>query len=198
MTDERVKIISDTTLSDGWTRLSRYDLDYTDQNGATHRVRREIYHRGEASAILLYDRKRDCVVFVKQFRLPAYLADAPAWMLEVPAGIVDEGTPEDTIIREAMEETGYRVRDANFLFRAFMSPGSFMERVNFYYALVDADDRVETGGGLEDEHEDIEVLEVPLADAFSMIENGEIFDAKTIMLLQWAALNREKLSGTKE
>lgn len=192
MTDasSRLKIIKDETLSNGWTRLSRLELDYTDRRGETHRLQREIYHRTQAACILLYDEVRDAVVLVRQFRLPAHLAGEPSWMIEVPAGLLDDQHAEAAIRREALEETGYRLRDVRFLFKALMSPGAITEIVHFFYAAVDESDRLEDGGGLDDEHEDIEVMEVPLARALAMIESGEIFDAKTIMLLQWLSLNR--------
>ncbi|MFB9951154.1 NUDIX domain-containing protein [Rhizobium puerariae] len=188
-TNERVRIVSDKTLSDGWTRLSGYELDYTDRNGATHRLHREVFHRTPAACILLYDAKRDKVVLVRQFRLPAHIAGEPAWMIEVPAGLLDEDHPEDAIRREAMEETGYRLREVRHLFKALTSPGSVTELVHFFYAPVDLSDRIDDGGGLAEEHEDIEVIELPLAAALDMIESGGIIDAKTIMLLQWAAMN---------
>jgi ADP-ribose pyrophosphatase len=195
MTDEndRVKIVSDTTLSQGWTRLSDYQLDYTDRNGETQRIKREIYHRTPAACILLHDRKRDIVVLVKQFRLPAYLIGEPAFMIEVPAGLLDGEDAEEAIRREAMEETGYRVRDVRFVFKALSSPGSVTEVIHFFHASIDLSDRVEEGGGLADEHEDIEVLELPLDKAVAMINDGEIIDAKTIMVLQWAVINRASL-----
>lgn len=193
--NERVKIVSEKTLSEGWTRLSAYELDYTDSKGKSQIMEREIYHRGEAAAILLYDAERDMVVLVKQFRLPAYLIDQPAWMLELPAGLLDEDHPEEAIRREAMEETGYRLRDVTFLFKAFMSPGAITEVLHFFYAPISLADRIDSGGGLEEEHEDIEVLELPLDEALAMIASGEICDAKTIMLLQWAGINRTSLAG---
>jgi ADP-ribose pyrophosphatase len=158
-------------------------------------VHREIYHRGEAAAILLHDPKRDTVVLVKQFRLPVFLAGKPGWMVEVPAGVLDEDHPEEAIRREAMEETGYRLRNVRFLFKTFMSPGAITEVVHFFYGPIDLSDRLEEGGGLAEEHEDIEVLELQLDEALSMIGSGEICDAKTIMLLQWAAINRDTLGG---
>jgi ADP-ribose pyrophosphatase len=190
MTDnsDRIKIVSDKTLSNGWTRLSSYELDYTDRKGETHRIHREIFHRAPAACILLHDVERDTVVLVKQFRLPAHLAGEDDFMIEVPAGLLDGDTPEEAIRREAMEETGFRVRDVKFVFKALMSPGAVTEVVHFFYAEVDLADRVEEGGGLAEEHEDIEVLEVLLDDAFAMIEDGRIVDAKTIMMLQWARL----------
>jgi ADP-ribose pyrophosphatase len=193
--NDRVKLVSEKTLSDGWTRLSSYELDYADRSGETHRLHREIYHKSEAACILLYDAKRDMVVLVKQFRLPAYLTGKPAWMVEVPAGLLDEDHPEEAIRREAMEETGYRLRDVRFVFKAFMSPGAITELVHFFHAPIDLSDRVNGGGGLAEEHEDIEVLELPLDEAFAMIANGEIIDAKTIMMLQWAVINRASFTA---
>ena len=190
----RVVIAGERTLSNGWTRLSSYEVDYTDRHGDTHRLKREVYHRTPAACILLYDLKRDVVVLVKQFRLPPHLLGDRGWMIEVPAGLLDDDHPEDAIRREAIEETGYRVREVRFLFKAFMSPGAITEVVHFFFACVDLGDRVDAGGGLAEEHEDIEVLEIPLGDALRMVETGEISDAKTIMLLQWAALNRKELS----
>ncbi|ABC90288.1 putative ADP-ribose pyrophosphatase protein [Rhizobium etli CFN 42] len=189
----RMKIVSEQTLSNGWTRLSSYLLDYIDRKGATQQLKREVYHRTPAACILLYDPKRELVVLVRQFRLAVHLNGDPAWMIEVPAGLVDDDHPEQAIRREAMEETGYHLRDARFLFKCYPSPGAITEVVHFFVSLVDITDRMAEGGGLDEEHEDIEVLEVPLDEAAQMIENGEIFDAKTIMLLQWALLNRNKL-----
>jgi ADP-ribose pyrophosphatase len=194
-TVDRTKIVSQDVLSEGWTKLSNFELDYTDRDGGSHRIHREIYHRGEAAAILLYDAARDTIVLVKQFRLPAQLTGNPEYMMEVPAGALDGDQPEEAIRREAMEETGYHLRDVRFLFKAFMSPGAITEVLHFFYAPIDQSDRAEKGGGLAEEHEDIEVLEVPLDDAIAMIGTGEICDAKTIMLLQWAVINRSTLAG---
>jgi len=191
--NDRVKIVSDTTLSQGWTRLSDYQLDYTDRNGETKRIKREVFHRTPAACILLHDRERDIVVLVKQFRLPAHLIGEPSFMIEVPAGLLDGEDAEDAIRREAMEETGYRIRDVRFVFKALTSPGSVTEVIHFFHASIDLSDRINEGGGLADEHEDIEVLEFPLDKAVTMIADGEIIDAKTIMLLQWAVLNRAAL-----
>ncbi|WP_047464795.1 NUDIX domain-containing protein [Rhizobium rhizogenes] len=189
----KVEIVSEKTLSDGWTRVSSYDIDYTDSKGETHRLQREIYHRKPAACILLYDPKRETVVLVRQFRLPAHLAGFPAWIIEVPAGLLDGDDPEEAIRREAMEETGYRIRDVRFLFKIFPSPGSVPEVIHHFAAVIDASDRIGDGGGLAGEHEDIEVLEVKLSDALAMIEAGEIYDGKTVISLQWAALNKASL-----
>ena len=185
----KAEIAGEKTLADQWTRLSSFELDYTDSQGEKHRLEREVYHRTPAACILLYDPKRETVVLVRQFRLPAQLIGEPAWMIEVPAGLLDGDHPDAAIRREAMDETGFRVRDVRFLFKALTSPGSITEIIHFFAAVIDTSDRVATGGGLAEEHEDIEVLEVRLSEALAMIESGDIYDAKTIMLLQWAVLN---------
>jgi ADP-ribose pyrophosphatase len=189
----RAEIVDEETLSNGWTRLSKYTVDYTDSGGDIHRVYREVYQRTPAATILLYDPTRGTVVLVRQFRLPLQLHGEPAWILETPAGLLDGDEPEPAIRREAEEETGFRVRDVRFLFKAYSSPGSVAEVVHFFAALVNTGDRVSDGGGLAEEHEDIEVVEIPLDAATAMIESGEIIDFKTIVLLQWAALNRSTL-----
>ncbi len=193
--ETRVKIVGEKTLSNQWTRLSSYDIDYRDTGGETYRLKREIYHRTPAACILLYDPGRESVVLVRQFRLPAYLEGHAGWMIEAPAGLLDGEQAEEAIRREAVEETGYRIRNVRFLFKAFTSPGAVTEIVHFFAATIDTPDRISNGGGLAEEHEDIEVLDVPLAEAMTMIETGDICDAKTIILLQWAMLNGEALRG---
>jgi ADP-ribose pyrophosphatase len=190
----KVDIVSKTTLSKGWTELSSYDIDYTASDGETHRLKREIYHRTPAATILLYDPRRQTVVLVRQFRLAAHLNGDPGWMVETPAGLLDGDEPEAAIRREAMEETGYDVRDIRFLFKAYMAPGAVTEVIHFFAASVDVADRLSPGGGLAEEHEDIEVMDVPLSEALAMIDSGAIIDGKTIMLLQWAALNQGPLA----
>ncbi|ASW06083.1 NUDIX domain-containing protein [Rhizobium sp. 11515TR] len=185
----KAEIVSERTLADQWTRLSTFEVDYTDSRGEKHRLKREVYHRTPAACILLYDPSHETVVLVRQHRLPSQLVGLPERMIEVPAGLLDGDDPEAAIRREAMEETGFRVRDVRFLFRSMTSPGSSTEVIHFFAAVIDTSDRVTDGGGLAEEHEDIEVLEVRLSDAIVMIEKGDIYDAKTIMLLQWAALN---------
>jgi ADP-ribose pyrophosphatase len=189
----KIEIAGETTLSNAWTKLSTFDVDYTDSRGDPHRLKREIYHRTPAACILLYDPKRNTIVFVRQFRLAAHLTGFPAWVIEVPAGLLDGDDPEEAIRREAIEETGFRVRETRFLFKALTAPGSVTEVVHFFVALIDSTDRVAEGGGLADEHEDLEVMEVALDEAATMIETGEIHDVKTILLVQWAMLNRSRL-----
>ncbi len=199
MTSEKraeITIVEEKLLSDNWYHLHKVVYDYTDRNGRKERMNREVYDRGNGATILLYDPKRDVVVLVRQFRMPAYKNGHHGFLIETPAGLLDGDHPEEAIRREAIEETGYQVRDVRFLFKCFMSPGAVTEIIHFFAALIDTADRVSEGGGLDEENEDIEVLEVPLQKAISMIESGEICDGKTIMLLQWAALNRSSLAKT--
>ncbi|MDO1581727.1 NUDIX domain-containing protein [Rhizobium oryzicola] len=196
MTSEKraeIAIVEEKLLSDNWYHLHKVSYDYTGRNGRTERMSREVYDRGNGATILLYDPKRDVVVLVRQFRMPAYKNGHDGFLIETPAGLLDGEHPEEAIRREAIEETGYQVRDVRFLFKCFMSPGAVTEIIHFFAAIIDTADRVSEGGGLDEENEDIEVLEVPLGEALSMIDSGEICDCKTIMLLQWAALNRAKL-----
>jgi ADP-ribose pyrophosphatase len=192
------RIVENTLVFKGWSRLHRLIIDYTSSRGETVRLPREVFDHGAAAAILLYDPARDIVVLVRQFRVAAHFVGRPAFMLEVPAGLTDDDHPEDAIRREAMEETGYAVETVTPLFSIFPSPGSLTEEVHLFFAKIDLAQRVATGGGLEEEHEDIEIVEMPLDDAHALIASGGITDAKTIILLQWAMANRDKLaSGLK-
>ncbi len=189
----RIEIVEDRTLSDNWYHLRKVTYDYTGSGGETHRLSREVYDRGNGATILLFDAVHQSVVLVRQFRMPAHANGHSGWLIETPAGLLDGEDPREAICREAFEETGYKVDDARFLFECFMSPGAVTERVHFFYAPIELGHRIDAGGGLDEEHEDIEVLEIPLDEALTMIERGEICDGKTIMLLQWAALNRTSL-----
>ncbi|OBZ96477.1 ADP-ribose pyrophosphatase [Pararhizobium polonicum] len=189
----KVEILKDETLSKNWYHLRNVTFNYTGSNGVTKKLKREVYDRGNGATILLYDPGRDSVILVRQFRMPAHLNGHSGWLLETPAGLLDGDHPAEAIKREVMEETGYLVTDVQPVFQAFMSPGAVTETIHFFAAIIDVTVRAEDGGGAAHEDEDIEVLEVPLTDAMAMIDSGAICDGKTIMLLQWAMLNRERL-----
>lgn len=187
----RIAILEDKTLWKGWSHLRGITFDFFREGRAPHRLSWEVFDRREAAGILLHNVERDTVTLVRQLRIPAYLMGDHAYMLEVPAGFIDEGEePLQAALREALEETGYAVTKASSTFAAYMSPGSVTEKVHCFYSPVTDADRVTAGGGLEDEQEDLEVIELSFSEALEMIEAGEIVDAKTIMLLQWAALRR--------
>lgn len=176
--------------SDGWHVLRRTTFDVRGTDGTWTTQQRETYDRGNGAAVLPVDRARGTVLLTRQFRFPAYVNDHPDGMLvEVAAGLLDEDDPETAIRREALEELGVRLSDLRHVTAAYMSPGSVTERVHCYVAEYSPEDRVEVGGGLAGEGEDIEVLELPASEALAMIEDGRIVDGKTILLLQWAALH---------
>jgi nudix-type nucleoside diphosphatase (YffH/AdpP family) len=185
---DRVRIQEVRTLSDDWYVLKKTTFDYQRRDGAWQRQSRETYDRGDGATILLYSRAQRSVVLVRQFRLPAYVNGWDDLLTETPAGLLDKATPADAIRREVGEETGYRVRNVQPVFRAYMSPGSVTERLHFFIAEYEPQDRVAPGGGDEREGEDIEVIELTIEDALGRIDTGEICDGKTIMLLQYAAL----------
>ncbi|OLP58518.1 ADP-ribose pyrophosphatase [Xaviernesmea oryzae] len=189
----KVEILKDETLSKNWYHLRNITFRYVGSNGQEKILKREAYDRGNGATILLYDPKRDVVVLVRQFRMPAYVNEDDGFLLETPAGLLDGDNPAEAIRREVAEETGYDVHSVRPLFKLFMSPGSVTEILHFFAALIDVEDRPEEGGGLAEEDEDIERIELPLEEALAMIGTGEIRDAKTVILLQWAAMNRESL-----
>lgn len=178
-------------VSDGWHVLRRTTLDVRRRDGRWDRQQRETYDRGNGAAVLPHDPERDTVLLTRQFRWPAYVNGHPDGMLvEAAAGLLDEDDPETAVRREATEELGIRLGVLTKAFDAFMSPGSVTERVHGYVGAYSPADLIDAGGGLEDEGEDIEVLEVPLDEALAMVADGRIADGKTIMLLQWVALRR--------
>ncbi len=192
--ESRVRIIERQTLWNGFINLEQITLEQQMSDGTTARLVREVHDHGRAATILLFDPERQVVVLVRQLRIPVFMQGEPAFLIETPAGLLDGEAPEVAICREAMEETGYHIESAMHLFDAYMSPGSITERTSFFLGRIDTSKKVAAGGGLSHEGEDIEVLEIPFDEAVAMIGTGEICDAKTIMLLQWAMLNRTSLS----
>ncbi|AMM15858.1 MAG: NUDIX domain-containing protein [Pseudomonadota bacterium] len=189
-TKDRVRIIETTVLSNDWYVLKKTTFDFLRSDGVWQRQSRETYDRGNGATILLFNRERQTVVLTRQFRLPAFVNGHDGMMIEAAAGLLDNASPEERIRAEAEEETGYRVQNVEKVFEAYMSPGSVTEKLHFFIAEYDASSRVGHGGGVEAEGEDLEVIEWPLQDALDAVRRGEIVDAKTIMLLQFVALNR--------
>lgn len=188
-TAKRVRIVDVRTLSDNWYVLKTTAFDFLRADGTWQRQHRETYDRGNGAVVLLYDLARKTVILTRQFRFPAYVNGHDGMLIEAPAGLLDEATPEARVRAEAEEETGYRVGTVHKVFEAFMSPGSVTEKLHFFVAEYDPSTKAGNGGGIASEGEDIEVLELPLARALRMIESGEIADGKTIMLLQYAAMH---------
>ena len=187
----RIRNISVEVLSDDWYVLRKARFEFLRRDGSWHPQEREAYDRGNGAVILLHDPDRATVLLTRQFRWPAYANDHPDGMLiEACAGLLDDDDPETAIRREVREETGVEVGEVRTLFTAYMSPGSVTERLYFYYASYTSNQRRNEGGGIVDEGEDIEVVELEVDQALAMVRSGEIVDAKTIMLLQWLAIER--------
>ena len=185
--DVRVRDVEVT--SDGWHVLRRTTFDYRGRDGSWTTQTRETYDRGNGATVLLYDPVGRTLLLTRQFRFPAYVNGHPDGMLvESAAGLLDGDSPEEAIRREAAEELGVRIGGLTHLFDLFMSPGSVTERVHFYAApYVPAD--IDGGGGVADEGEEIEPVVVPYDDAMEWVADGRIADGKTVILVQWAALN---------
>lgn len=181
-------------MSDNWYTLRKVTYDYLTPAGTWQTQSREAYDRGNGATILLYNPGQKTVILTRQFRLPTFVNGNPTGMLiDACAGLLDKDNPEDCIKRETEEETGYKVSEVRKIFEAYMSPGSVTEILYFFVAEYAKEMKVNEGGGVEHEQENIEVLELTLDDALQMIKTGEIKDAKTIMLLQYAKL--ENLLG---
>lgn len=181
---ELYRPINKTVLSDDWSTLTKHEYDLKRRSGEWQRLTRETYDRGNGATCLLYNAATDSVLLTSQFRLPAFLNGGFTSLIETPAGLLDGADAAERMRAELVEETGYEIAELEHLFDIYMSPGSVTEYLAFFQGCYSEKERTSEGGGLFEEGEDIEVMHVPLADAMSMIDTGEIRDAKTIILLQ--------------
>ena len=186
---DRIRVQNVRLLSDNHYTLKTTTFEWRRTDGKWQTQRRETYDRGNAATLLPYNLAQRRVVLVRQFRYPAYVNGYDDLLIEAAAGLLDNETPEVRIRAEVEEETGYRLGEIRKVFEAFMSPGAVTEKLYFFVAEYESEMRVGSGGGLVSEGEEIEVLELPVDQALAMISDGRIADAKTIMLLQYAALN---------
>lgn len=186
-----VKILDAKVLSDQFYVLRRYRFERTERNGQRITQFREVYDRGNGAAILLYNKAAGTVILTRQFRMPTFVNGNPTGLLiECCAGLLDRDNAEEAIRRETEEETGYKIGAVEKVLEAYMSPGSVTEILFLFTAEYSKEMKVGEGGGLQEESEDIEVLELPYTKALEMIRTGEIKDGKTILLLQYAELSR--------
>ena len=192
--DRQVELIEKTTAYKGWAKVDRYRLRHSlYRGGMSGPVERELFERGHAVAVLLYDPAADALVLVEQFRVGAFAAGQPAWLVETVAGIIDEGeAPAEVAARECREETGLEARDIFHVCDYLPSPGGCSEVISFHCGRVDSRG---AGGvhGLAEEHEDIRVLVVPAAEAVAWLDSGHIRNAVTLVALHWFARNRDRL-----
>lgn len=179
-----INIIKDKILSENWFLLRNMTYELTRSDGSVIRHRREVYDRGNGATILLYNRHKQTVVLVRQFRIATWInGNEDGMLIETCAGLLDSDEPEECVRKEAIEETGFEVGEVRKLFELFMSPGGVTELIYFFIAEYNDTQRANDGGGVDDE--DIEVLELPYHRALEMMANGEIRDGKAVILLQY-------------
>ena len=188
--NKKVKILEAKTLSSNKYLLKKYTYEFEKKDGSNEVQIREVYDRGNGATVLLYNKEERTVILTRQFRFPSFVnGNSDGMLIEACAGLLDNDNPEDCVKREAEEETGFKIDKVRKIFEAYMSPGSVTEIVYFFVAEYSKDMKINEGGGMAHEQEDIEVLEINFDDAMRMMETGEIKDGKTIMLLQYAKLH---------
>lgn len=181
---------------DDFFKIDKATLQYEKFDGSLSKESYRLnFNRGHSVAVLLYNPEDKTLIFTRQFRFPAFVgAPEHAWILEIVAGMLEpDESPEATVVREALEETGYRISDPQFIYEFFVSPGGTSEKIFLYFATVFSSARESAGGGIVEEGEDIRVEHIPVKQALSMMNNGEICDAKTIIALQWFEKNMDYL-----
>lgn len=187
--NEKIKLLKTEILSNNWYTLKKVTYEYLKKDGTWQTQSREAYDRGNGATILLYNKENKTVILTRQFRMPTFInGNTTGMLIEACAGLLDKDNPDDCIRRETEEETGYKISEVKKIFEAYMSPGSVTEVLYFFVAEYSKAMKINEGGGIEHEQEDIEVLEIDFDKAMQMIGDGEIKDAKTIMLLQYARL----------
>jgi nudix-type nucleoside diphosphatase (YffH/AdpP family) len=183
------RVVARRTIYDGWNRMDLVTIEARGPDGAPRRHEREIVDHGEAAAVLIVEPKRDVAILVRQWRAPLVAAGCQPYVLEACSGVLDAGEgAEAGARREAIEETGYALRSLRRIGAVAPSIGTLTERIELF--VGEAGERVANGGGNPKEGEDIETVEVPLAELFRMAAAGEIEDAKTLILVQRLMLER--------
>lgn len=186
MQNTNVDIVKTEILSDNWYTLKKVTFNIQKKDGSSEQQSREAYDRGNGAVILLYNKNSETIILTRQFRLPTFInGNTTGMLIEACAGLLDNDNPEECIRRETEEETGYKISKVEKIFEAYMSPGSVTEILHFFIAEYAPEMKITEGGGLDEEGENIEVLEISFEKALQMIDSGEIKDAKTIMLIQY-------------
>ncbi|TGV01566.1 NUDIX domain-containing protein [Flavivirga rizhaonensis] len=191
MATNRIKNIVSKLLSDNYYILKKLTFDYLMKDGKWVTQAREVYDRGDGAGILLYNKEKQTVILTKQFRMPTYMNDNDdGFLVEIAAGMLDKDNPKACVIRETEEEVGYRIKEVKKVYEAYSSPGVMTEKMHFFIGEYTDAMKVNDGGGLDSEHEDIEVLEMPFKEVVNMLNTGKIVDTRTIVLLQYAMINK--------
>ena len=191
MSKIKVKNIKTELLSKQFYTLNKITFDYLMKNDEWVTQVRECYDRGDGAGILLYNKEKGSIILTRQFRMPTYVnGNSDGFLVEICAGLLDKDQPEACIIRETEEEVGYRLKSVKKVYEAYSSPGVMTEKMHFFIGEYTDNMKVNAGGGLECEHEDIEVLELPFKEAIEMLNTGKIADTRTIVLLQYALIHK--------
>lgn len=194
MTENDVEILEKSEAFKGYFRIDRYRLRHRlFRGGWSGEMTREVFERGHAAAVLPYDPVRDAVVLIEQFRVGAYAAGRQPWLVEVVAGIIEEGeTAEEVVLREAVEEAGVTVTDLIPVAEYLVSPGGTSEVIAAFCGKVDS---ARAGGyhGISEEHEDIRVVVMPFAQAAELLRARKIDNATAVVTLQWLIINRDEV-----
>ena len=186
----KITNIQEKILSKYWKQLKLFTYQYHSSKGEVYQQKREVYDKGDGAAVLLYNPYTQKVLLTQQFRMPAYMNGVEdGLVVEVPAGMLDQDDPEKCILKEIYEETGYQVRNVTPVFDCFMTPGAVTEITYFFIAEYNDSMKVNAGGGLKEEQEDLLVFEIDYAQIKKMIRNNEVKDAKTLILFQYAYLH---------
>ena len=191
MNNPKIKINNVKTLANDHYKLDKINFDFKTKEGSWQNQSRECYDRGDGACVLLYNPLKKTIILTKQFRMPSYLNDnEDGMMIEVCAGLLDKQDPITCIKNEVEEEVGYKIAEPKKVFEIYSTPGAVTEKIYYFIAEYSDEMKVSEGGGLEEETEEIEVLEIDFNIAIEMISTGEICDAKTIILLQYAQIHK--------
>lgn len=184
----KVEVKKIERILDDFFKVDRAVLQFENFDGSmSPEIVRLNFDRGDSVGAIIYNSSNQSLVFVKQFRYPIYTKEQDhAWSLEIVAGVIDDDdSPEAAMLKEIKEETGYQTNELKVLFSFYPTPGGSNEKVFLFFARVNQEDRIYKGGGLAEEGENIELVEIPIKTTFEMLKSGEISDAKTIIALQW-------------
>ena len=188
---DRIEITQKEQLSHHWGDLQKVTYNYLKSDGQWEEQEREVYDRGNGAVVLLINPKAQKIILTEQLRIPTYFNGNKSGMLiEACAGLLDQDDPETAIKREITEETGVVISAVDKIMEAYMTPGSVTELLHFFIGYYTNNDKKHKGGGNPQEGEDIIVLEYHFSEIANLLKYGEIKDAKTIMLLQYALINK--------
>jgi nudix-type nucleoside diphosphatase (YffH/AdpP family) len=192
MNKSQFRITKTEIMAKGWSSLSLLTVDATMSDGRKVELKREVADHGPGAAILAVDPQRGTCLLVRQWRAGAAFNGEDGFLIEACAGLLDADHPVECVRREALEELGTHVHQIRHVCDCYSSPGAVSEKLSLFVGSYSEQDRANAGGGLLEEGEDIEVLEMPIDEAYGLIATGGIIDAKTIILLQHVKLQNVK------